>query len=92
MHGDVFDAQSRTNFIDSADQHMCDQDHFEEDLVKYSRRDLGSMAAVGVGAAFMLPSVADAADVAESDVTIETPDGKCDAYFVAPDSGSHAAV
>ena len=26
------------------------------------------------------------------DVNIETPDGECDAYFVAPTSGAHAAV
>lgn len=70
---------------------MCDQDHFEEDLKKYSRRDFGTLAAAGVGAV-MLPRAADAADVSERDVTIQTPDGNCDAYFVAPSSGSHAAV
>lgn len=71
---------------------MCDQDHFEEDSKKYSRRDLGTLAAVGVGAAMMLPRAADAAEVNESDVSIKTPDGQCDAYFVAPSTGSHAAV
>ncbi|MEO1617197.1 MAG: dienelactone hydrolase family protein [Planctomycetota bacterium] len=71
---------------------MCDQDHFEDDLKKYSRRDLGALAALGVGAAMMLPRAANAADVKERDVMIETPDGMCDAYFVTPDSGSHAAV
>lgn len=71
---------------------MCDQDHFEDDLKKYSRRDLGALAAAGVGAAMMLPQAADAAEVGGSDVTIETPDGKCDAYFVTPKTGSHAAV
>ena len=71
---------------------MCDQDHFEEDLKKYSRRDIGALAAVGVGAAMMLPRAADAAEVAESDVSIKTPDGDCDAYFVTPSSGAHAAV
>ena len=71
---------------------MCDQDHFEEDLKKYSRRDMGILTALGVGAAFMWPRVADAADVEDQDVLIETPDGKCDAYFVTPSSGAHAAV
>ncbi|MCA9136383.1 MAG: dienelactone hydrolase family protein [Planctomycetales bacterium] len=71
---------------------MCDQDHFEDDLKKYSRRDLGALAAAGVGAAMMLPRAADAADVNESDVVIKTPDGQCDAYFVAPTTGAHAAV
>lgn len=70
---------------------MCDQDHFEEDLKKYSRRDLGAMAAFGAGLA-MLPRVANAAEVRESDVAIETPAGTCDAYFVAPSSGKHPAV
>jgi carboxymethylenebutenolidase len=70
---------------------MCDQDHFEEDLKKYSRRDVGALAAA-VGVAMMLPRAAHAVDVKESDVTIKTPDGECDAYFVAPTSGAHAAV
>lgn len=71
---------------------MCDQDHFEEDLKKYSRREMGALAAVGVGAAMMLPRTVNAAEVKESDVSIKTPDGECDAYFVTPDSGAHAAV
>ncbi|MCR9297119.1 MAG: dienelactone hydrolase family protein, partial [bacterium] len=71
---------------------MCDQDHFEEDLKKYSRRDIGAMAAAGLGAALMLPRVANAAEVSEREVNIDTPDGECDAYFVAPTKGAHAAV
>ena len=70
---------------------MCDQDTFEEDLKKYTRRDVGVLAAA-VGVAFMLPRAANAVDVKEKDVTIKTPDGECDAYFVAPASGAHAAV
>jgi carboxymethylenebutenolidase len=69
---------------------MCDQDHFEEDLKKYSRRDVGALAAA-VGMVMMLPRAANAMDVKESDVMIKTPDGECDAYFVAP-AGAHAAV
>ena len=69
---------------------MCDQDYFEEDLKKYTRRDVGVLAAA-VGVAFMLPRAANALDVKESDVTIKTPDGECDAYFVSP-AGAHAAV
>ncbi|QEG39218.1 dienelactone hydrolase family protein [Roseimaritima ulvae] len=71
---------------------MCDQDHFEEDLKKYSRRDFGALAAAGVGAAAMLPQTAAAAETSGSDVMIKTPDGECDAYFVAPATGKHAAV
>jgi carboxymethylenebutenolidase len=70
---------------------MCDQDHFAEDLKKYSRRDVG-MVAAAVGVAMALPRAAWAVDVKESDVTITTPDGMCDAYFVAPTAGAHAAV
>jgi carboxymethylenebutenolidase len=70
---------------------MCDQVHFEEDLKKYSRRDVGVLAGA-VSVAMMLPRAAHAVDIKESDVTIKTPDGECDAYFVAPTSGAHAAV
>lgn len=71
---------------------MCDQDHFDEDLKKYSRRDIGKFAALGLGATIVLPSPANAAEVTGTDVTITTPDGECDAYFVHPASGAHAAV
>jgi carboxymethylenebutenolidase len=70
---------------------MCDQDHFEEDLKRYTRRDAGVLAAA-VGVAIALPRVANAVDVNESEVTVPTPDGECDAYYAAPITGSHAAV
>ena len=76
---------------------MCDQDHFEEDLKKYlragrvTRRDFGNLTA-GVGLVMMLPRAANAQAVTETDVEIRTPDGVCDAYFVHPSSGAHAAV
>ena len=69
---------------------MCEQDQFNEDLKKYSRRDVGTLAAA-VGVAMMLPRAANAMDVNESEVNIKTPDGECDAYFAAP-AGAHAAV
>jgi carboxymethylenebutenolidase len=71
---------------------MCDQDHFEDDLKKYSRRDFSTLAAAGIGAGMMLPRAANAAEIGRNEVTIETPDGQCDAYFVTPKTGSHAAV
>ena len=46
---------------------MCDQDHFAEDLKKYSRRDVGALAAA-VGVMAVLPRAAHAVDVKESDV------------------------
>jgi carboxymethylenebutenolidase len=76
---------------------MCDKDHFEEDLEKYrragrvTRRDFGALTA-GVGVAMMLPRAANAQAVTEREVEIRTPDGVCDAYFVHPASGAHAAV
>lgn len=71
---------------------MCDQTHDEEDFIrKYRRRDIGAMAAAA-GLAMWLPSPAHAVAVSDGDVTIRTPDGECDAYFVAPTSGAHAAV
>jgi carboxymethylenebutenolidase len=75
---------------------MCDQDHFEEDRQEYeargwvTRRQFGAL--VGAGIALMLPKVVNAVAVTESDVTIKTPDGTCDAYFVHPATGTAAAV
>ena len=76
---------------------MCEKDIFEEDLEKairagrVSRRDFGGLTA-GAGLAMMLPRAANAQAVTEKDVEIKTPDGTCDAYFVHPSSGAHAAV
>ena len=71
---------------------MCDQDHFEEDLKKYSRRDFNAWAAAGMGVVMLPARAINALEVSEQDVTIETPDGKCDAVFVTPVEGKHAAV
>jgi carboxymethylenebutenolidase len=71
---------------------MCDQDHFDEDIKKYSRRDLGALAALGMSAAILFPQDGKALLVSEQEVTIKTPDGECDAYFVTPSAGAHAAV
>ena len=75
---------------------MCDQDHFEEDRQEaearglVTRRQFGAL--VGVGVAMMLPKVVNAVDVKEQDVTIKTPDGTCDAYFVHVATGTAPAV
>src|SRR5262247_484364 len=75
---------------------MCDQDHFEEDRLEYessgmvTRRQFGALVAAGV--ALTLPKVVNAVAVTDSDVTIKTPDGTCDAYFVHPTTGAAAAV
>jgi carboxymethylenebutenolidase len=75
---------------------MCDQDHFEEDVKKFealglvTRKQFGKL--VGAGVAMMLPQVANAAAVSESEVTVTTPDGSADCYFVHPTSGTAAGV
>ena len=75
---------------------MCDQDHFEEDrqtfeaLGMVTRRQFGVL--VGAGIAMMLPQVVNAVAVTDADVTITTPDGSCDAYFVHPASGTAPGV
>jgi carboxymethylenebutenolidase len=75
---------------------MCDQDHFEEDRQEYEKRGLVTRrqfgVLVGAGVTMMLPKVVNAVDVREQDVTIKTPDGTCDAYFVHVASGSAPGV
>lgn len=56
-----------------------------------SRREFSRRGA-GAAIAMMLPQVANALDVVESDVMVSTPDGTADCYFVHPASGKHAAV
>src|ERR1700676_4296704 len=75
---------------------MCDQDHFEDDRQQYealglvTRKQFGKM--LGAGVAMMLPQVANAAAVTESDVNVKTPDGTADCYFVHPASGTAPGV
>jgi carboxymethylenebutenolidase len=75
---------------------MCDQDHFDDDRKEYealglvTRRQFGVL--VGVGMTLILPEVANAVAVTESDVTVTTPDGTADCYFVHPASGTAAGV
>lgn len=75
---------------------MCDQDHFEKDRTEYERRGLVTRKqfgiALGAGMAMMLPQVANAVAVTESDVNVPTPDGAADCYFVHPASGTAPGV
>ena len=75
---------------------MCDQDHFEQDRQEYQTRDLVTRRQfgilVGAGIAMMLPRVTDAVAVTESDVTVMTPDGAADCYFVHPATGMAPGV
>jgi carboxymethylenebutenolidase len=75
---------------------MCDQDHFESDRQEFealglvTRKQFGMM--LGAGVAMLLPQVANAVAVTESDVTVTTPDGSADCYFVHPSSGTAPGV
>ena len=75
---------------------MCDQDHFDHDQLEFeakglvTRRQFGVL--LGAGVAMMLPRVLNAVAVSDGDVTIKTPDGSCDAYFVHPSSGTAPGV
>ncbi len=75
---------------------MCD-DLTNKDVEDYlqrhglTRRQF-SIGSAGAALALMLPPVANALDVVEQDVTIDTPDGQSDCYFVHPAEGEHAAV
>ena len=75
---------------------MCDNDSIHDILefqrrAELSRRQFGAMT-VGTGLMFMLPKLANAAEVKESEIEIKTPDGTCDAYFVHPADGKHPGV
>ena len=75
---------------------MCDEMHFEKDRQGYealglvTRKQFGKI--LGAGVAMMLPKVANAVAVAESEVNVTTPDGVADCYFVHPASGAAPGV
>src|SRR6202158_2827224 len=75
---------------------MCDQDHSKDDLELYQARGLVTRKQFGVmlgaGIAMMLPKVANAVTVTESEVTVKTPDGTADCYFVHPSAGTAPGV
>lgn len=75
---------------------MCDEDTqavVDEYLRRsgMTRREFGKGAAA-VGVAMMLPKVANAQAVTETDVNVTTPDGQADCYFVHPAAGQHPGV
>ena len=75
---------------------MCDQIHFDDDEKDFDSRGLVTRQQFGVmlgaGVAMLLPQVANAVTVTESDVEITTPDGTADAYFVRPATGAAPAI
>jgi carboxymethylenebutenolidase len=56
-----------------------------------TRRGFASLAG-GAGLAMLLPAPANAKPISGRDVTIDTPDGKADGYFVAPATGKGPGV
>jgi hypothetical protein len=52
----------------------------------------GRRLGLGATLAAMLPAVAAAAEVSESEVEIKTPDGTCDAHFVHPAKATAAVL
>lgn len=72
---------------------MCDHDSMD-DMIRQGSLTRRRFGALGAGASLMaiLPPVANAAEVTESEVQIRTPDGTCDAHFVHPVAGASAAV
>ena len=75
---------------------MCDQDQFEQDRQDYEARGLVTRRQFGVllgaGVVMVLPKVTNAVAVTESDVSVITPDGTADCYFVHPASGTAPGV
>src|SRR6187549_2192734 len=75
---------------------MCDQDHFEKERAEYEARGLVTRRQFGVllgaGVAMLLPQVANAVAVTESDVSVMTPDGVAEGYFVHPATGTAPGV
>ena len=75
---------------------MCDQDQFEHDRLEFEARGLVTRRQFGVllgaGVAMLLPRVVNAVAVTDSEVTVKTPDGTADCYFVHPASGTAAGV
>jgi carboxymethylenebutenolidase len=76
---------------------MCDKDSID-DINEYvrrtgelTRRRFGAWS-LASGLTMMLPAVAGAVDVTETEIEIRTPDGVADAYFVRPSSGAHPGV
>jgi carboxymethylenebutenolidase len=76
---------------------MCDQDHFEHDRENHealglvvTRRQFGVL--LGAGMAMALPNVVGAVAVTGADVTVATPDGTADCFFVHPTTGTAPGV
>jgi carboxymethylenebutenolidase len=75
---------------------MCDEltERDNDDYLRkrgITRRDFNKLG-MGSALAMLLPPVANALEILEEDVLVETPDGMADCYFARPASGAYAAV
>lgn len=77
---------------------MCDENTVKDDEAfltragrAFSRRHFHAITSA-TALALLLPPLANAAEVTESDVQVPTPDGMADCYFVHPSAGKHPAV
>ena len=72
---------------------MCERDS-NDDILRGNELSRRQFGALGLGAtlAAMLPAIATAAEVSESEVEIKTPDGTCDAHFVHPAKATAAVL
>lgn len=76
---------------------MCDEltaednAHYAQTTSQLNRRQFVA-GMVGVSLAMYLPTSANAFSVSESYVSVKTPDGNADCYFVHPTNGKHPAV
>ena len=71
---------------------MCDELTVKDNEEYFRKQGLTrrefSKRGAGVAFAMMLPPVANALDVVEQEVLVETPDGMADCYFVHPANGA----
>lgn len=76
---------------------MCDQDTVRDNEAYFrrtgqlTRRRFGALTA-GAAVAMLLPRPANALDVTGTDVSVPTPDGSADCYFVHPAEGKYPGV
>lgn len=73
------------------DQTELDNLEYQRSTANISRRGFGKLS-VATGLASMLPINANALDVVESEISITTPDGVSESYFVHPAEGKHPGI
>ena len=77
---------------------MCDEHTVEDENAFLTRAGQGisrrhfNTITTSAALALLVPPLANAAEVVETDVSVPTPDGTADCYFVHPTAGKHAAV